>query len=145
MCTLIGAIQPVGQKSCRLVRRLSVERHERAADSGRPHNVGPPAVGRNGRNLDEIRASRDGFFEAMNDVGHQGQCGILTRRDSSEAIEEGAAIASPIAFRGVRGDCQKRSLLVLRRMFQTIDHEDADGPFGRFQLESELFDESREH
>jgi hypothetical protein len=69
MSALIGAIQPLGQQPCRFVRRPSVERHKRAPGSGVPCDVGPPAVGRNRRDLDDIGASRDGFFEAMNDVG----------------------------------------------------------------------------
>jgi hypothetical protein len=52
-------------------------RHERASGSGDRHEVGSPAVWRNRRNLDEIRPSRDGFFEAMNDVGHQSRCDIM--------------------------------------------------------------------
>jgi hypothetical protein len=98
----ICARQPRGQQPCRFVRGPSVEWHERASGSGDPHDVGSPAVWRNRRNLDEIRPSRDGFFEAMNDVGHQSRCGIIlqlrasfssvTRRISSEATHEGAAI-----------------------------------------------------
>ena len=97
----ICALQPRGQQPCRFVRGPSVEWHERASGSGDPHDVGSPAVWRNRRNLDEIRPSRDGFFEAMNDVGHQSRCGIIlqlrasfssvTRRISSEATHEGAA------------------------------------------------------
>jgi hypothetical protein len=86
---------------CRFVRRPSVERHERTPDSGSPHDAGPPAVGRNRRDFDEIGAPPDRFFEAMNDVGHQSRRGIffglsapfspVTRRDSSEATDEGEA------------------------------------------------------
>jgi hypothetical protein len=67
----ICARQPRGQQPCRFVRGPSVEWHERASGSGDPHDVGSPAVWRNRRNLDDIRPSRDGFFEAMHDVGHQ--------------------------------------------------------------------------
>ena len=100
----ICARQPRGQQPCRFVRGPSVEWHQRASGSGDPHDVGSPAVWRNRRNLDDIRPSRDGFFEAMHDVGHQSRCDIIlllgasfspaTRRVSSEGIHEGAANAS---------------------------------------------------
>jgi hypothetical protein len=108
MSALICAIQPRNQQSSRFVRRPSVERHERAPDSGDPHDVSPPAVGLNYREFDEIGASPDGFFEAMNDVSHQSRGCILfgwgqpfspvTRRDSSEVTDEGEATTSPQHF-----------------------------------------------
>jgi hypothetical protein len=73
------APQPLGQQPCGFVRRPSVERHERASGPGDPHDVSPPAVGRNRPDLDEIEASCDRFFEAMNDVGHKRRCGIFLR------------------------------------------------------------------
>ena len=98
----ICARQPRGQQPRRFVRRPSVEWHERASGSGDPHDVGSPAVWRHRPNLDEIRPSPDGFFEAMEDVGHQSRCGItlqlrasfspVTRRVTSEATHEGTTI-----------------------------------------------------
>jgi hypothetical protein len=76
-CASICARQPRGQQPRRFVRGPSVEWHERASGAGDPHDIGSPAVWRNRRNLDEIRPSRDGFFEAMHDVGHQSRCGIM--------------------------------------------------------------------
>jgi hypothetical protein len=105
----ICARQPRGQQPCRFVRGPSVEWHERASGSGDPHDVGSPAVWRNRRNLDDIRPSRDGLFEAMHDVGHQSRCDIIlllgasfspaTRRVSSEGTHEGAANASASLLR----------------------------------------------
>ena len=48
----------------------SVKRHQRRRNAGYPHDVRAPAVLRNGCDLDEIVASRNGFSEAMNDVCH---------------------------------------------------------------------------
>ena len=51
-------------------RRGAVKRHERSRDTGETHDVGAPSIVGDGRDLDQIGASPDGFFEAMNGRWH---------------------------------------------------------------------------
>ena len=54
----------------RLVRCPAVERHERGRNTGDSDDIGAPSIGRDRLDLDEVRASPDDFFEAMNGGGH---------------------------------------------------------------------------
>ena len=66
----VRARQPFAQQMRRLGRRAAVERHQRGRHAGQPDDVGAPAVLRNARHLDQVRAPCDGLFEAMNVGGH---------------------------------------------------------------------------
>src|SRR5918993_1502647 len=58
--------QPSTQLSCCLVRRLSVERHESPGSAWRSLDLGAPFAGAHAGYLDEVSASVDGLFVAMN-------------------------------------------------------------------------------
>ena len=64
------AREPFAQLMGGFNRRGSVKRHERGRDTGETHDVGAPSIVGDGRDLDQIGASSDGFFEAMNGRGH---------------------------------------------------------------------------
>jgi len=67
----MGARQPGAELLGRFRRRASVKRHHRGRHARQPDDDGAPAILGDGRNLDEIGASRDGLFETMY-VGGQG-------------------------------------------------------------------------
>ena len=58
--------EPLRQPPGCLVGRLAVERHHRRWHAREPLQLCPPAVAYGGH-LDLVRATADGFFEAMND------------------------------------------------------------------------------
>src|SRR6185295_17178953 len=62
--------EPVAQLTRGLIRRRSVERHERGRHAGNSDDVGAPSILGDRRHLDEIGASSNGFFETMNREGH---------------------------------------------------------------------------
>ena len=65
-----GSEQAPNEQMRRFDRRRAVERHQRRRNAGQPDDVGAPAIGRDVLHLDEIQASRDGFFEPMHVRGH---------------------------------------------------------------------------
>ena len=67
--------QPVAELSRGFDRRRTVEGHQRGRHTRDPDDVGPPPILRDMGDLDEIRASCDGFFEAMNGGDHSVRCG----------------------------------------------------------------------
>ena len=67
---LVGAGQPGRQLSCCFIGRCPIKRHQCCRHTGAPRDVGTPPIARDRRNLDEVHASRNGLFEAMNDVRH---------------------------------------------------------------------------
>src|SRR5690349_24089624 len=58
--------EPVEQVPRGLVWRRSIKRHQRRWNSRDPDDVGSPAVGVDGHDLDLVHATTDGFFKAMN-------------------------------------------------------------------------------
>lgn len=94
--------QPFAQVLRGLVWSVSVERHQRSRHTRDAYDVGPPAVSIDGRYLDQIRVSPNGFFEVMDDGTQSRGCGcymdlgwrkaviVRARRvRSSEATDEG--------------------------------------------------------
>ena len=80
--------QPVQEAACGLVWRRSIKRHQRRWNSRDPDDVGSPAVGVDGHDLDLVHATTDGLFKAMNSRMHSlwtdarcllGTAGIVTR------------------------------------------------------------------
>ena len=79
--------QPFAELVRRLCRRRAVERHQRGRHAGNPDDVGAPAIFGDVGDLDQVVASRDGFFEAMNGGGHGGMdstllCAVIKRSGS---------------------------------------------------------------
>ncbi len=62
---LVGAVEPVGEMGCRLVRSLSVEGHHCCWNAGNPDDVRPPALVGYPRHLDDVRTTGNGTFKAM--------------------------------------------------------------------------------
>ena len=60
------ADQPLAQLTGGFVWRRAVERHQRGGDAWNPDDVGPPAILRDGGDLNQIWMSPDQFLEAMN-------------------------------------------------------------------------------
>src|SRR4051812_36021788 len=54
----------------RFIRRSAVERHQRRRHAGDADDVGAPPILGDERDFDEVRPSRDGFVETMDD-GHR--------------------------------------------------------------------------
>jgi hypothetical protein len=106
----VRAREPVEQTRGGLVRRCPVKGHQRGRHAGNPDDVGAPAlVGRH--HLDEVRATTDGLFKAMNSRLHSRwtDLGCLRERDelscpgaaqTSEAPYETASTIPPRADRG---------------------------------------------
>ena len=58
--------QPRAELAGRRVGRGAVEGHHRRRDSGRPDDLGAPPVDGDGRDLDVVETSADGFVEPLN-------------------------------------------------------------------------------
>jgi hypothetical protein len=97
----MGEGQPVGQLSRGFIRGLPVKGHHGGRHTWRPEELGAPPIA-DGRNLDQIRAPADGFFETMCDHGCVdvfGERALILRATwwrSSEAQREGS-VHTPMA------------------------------------------------
>jgi hypothetical protein len=82
--------QPIRQVPRGFVGCPPVKRHQGRRQSRDSHDVGPPAVLRHQRGLDEIRVSRDALFKAVNEVSHEYRrakcCVVMVRAKHSYAI-----------------------------------------------------------
>ena len=74
---LVRPRQPVAEQAGRFIGRAAVKRHERRRHARNPHDVGAPSILGHRLHFDQVRASSDGFFEAMNGRGHV--CGETKR------------------------------------------------------------------
>jgi len=80
--------QPVQEAACGLVWRRSIKRHQRRWNSRDPDDVGSPAVGVDGHDLDLVHATTDGLFKAMNSRRHSygpTRVGCRERRELSRS------------------------------------------------------------
>src|SRR5438067_6545704 len=66
----VGAHQPLAQPVRGVDRRRTVERHQRRRYAGEADDVGAPPILRNIYDFDQIGASCDALFEAMDGGGH---------------------------------------------------------------------------
>ena len=99
--------QPVQEAACGLVWRRSIKRHQRRWNSRDPDDVGSPAVGVDGHDLDLVHATTDGLFKAMNSRMHSygptrvvcWERGELSRSCYSQSSEASYETASTRAAR----------------------------------------------
>ena len=107
---LIGAREPLGQVARGLFGSAAVKRHQRRRHARSSDDARAPPVLRDGGDLNQVRTSANGFFEAMNGCGHvfDGELWMFgsvcivrrTAKRSSETTDEGA---STIESRGLFG------------------------------------------
>jgi hypothetical protein len=62
---LMGAVEPVAEMSCSLVRGLAVEGHHGRWHARNPEDVCPPTLLGHPRHLDDVRTTSNGSFKAM--------------------------------------------------------------------------------
>ena len=62
---LVGAVEPVAEMGCGLVRGLAVEGHHGRRNAGNPDDMRPPALLGHPRHLDDVGMSSNGSFKAM--------------------------------------------------------------------------------
>ena len=92
--------QPVTQQTRRFRRRAGIKRHQRGRNAGHADDVSAPAVVSDWGDLNQIRAARYGFFEALDGCLHvfvstkfcRGVAEILrfAWTQTSEATDEGS-------------------------------------------------------
>ena len=66
----MGPSEPLAQPVGRFGRSGAVEWHERGRDPGNPDHAGAPPILRDGRNLEQVWLSGDGFLKAMHGCVH---------------------------------------------------------------------------
>src|SRR5215471_4652654 len=109
---LVRAGQPVAQLPGGFVGRTAVKGHQGSRHTWDSRDAGAPAILRNGRYLDQVRAPADAFFIAMDDCAHvsvlqRENLGVprIVRRDaprSSEAMDEDLSTSAHPAIFGRR-------------------------------------------
>jgi hypothetical protein len=66
----MGAYEPLPQLFGGFVGCVPIKRHQGCWYAGRLRDAGPPAVGVDRRDLNQVRTAGDGFFEATNGYVH---------------------------------------------------------------------------
>ena len=80
----VRAREPVAELMRRVARRRAVERHQRGRHAGNADDVRAPPILRDRDDLDQIGASCNGFFKAMNGGGHRCRRETLTAWERDE-------------------------------------------------------------
>jgi len=94
--------EPVEQVPRGLVWRRSIKRHQRRWNSRDPDDVGSPAMGVDGHDLDLVHATTDGFFKAMNGRLH------CLWTDASLAAGNGRNCHAPVTVKQAKRRTKRR-------------------------------------
>jgi hypothetical protein len=76
--------QPLSQKTSRFIRGRTIERHEGCGDPRNVDDAGSPAIGGDGRHLNEVWPAANAFLKPMNSSAHVGVTDafeLLRKRD----------------------------------------------------------------
>jgi hypothetical protein len=99
----MGADQPLPQLFRGLVGGGAIKRHQGGRNARRLHDAGPPAIGVDRRDFDEVRAAGDGFFKASS--GYRHGAGLLKFAMSGNAKGFYASQIDDQAKDGTKGTC----------------------------------------
>jgi hypothetical protein len=103
----VGASQPLAQPIGGLARGRAIKGHERGRDFGNPDDARAPAIGRDSSDLDQVRVSADGFFEAMDRYAHGRAAACVWKVESGMNC---TPASSPIKRSGGRRLVQARKI-----------------------------------